>query len=317
METIIGTDIQVAADLLRKGELVGIPTETVYGLAANALDSNAVLKIFEAKNRPAFDPLIVHIAEVSDLEKYSEHVPALAFQLAEAFWPGPLTILLPKQAIIPDLVTSGLSTVALRIPAHPMTSRLLQTLNFPLAAPSANLFGRVSPTRATHVKEQLEGRVPYILDGGDCQVGLESTIVGFPPDSLPTVYRLGGTSVEEIQKVIGEVRIMPHSSSNPQAPGMLKSHYAPGKPLYIKGEDTVLPDSASLLRYRSYAKNIPIEHQRVLSETGDLREAARNLFAYLRELDQQKTSVIIAELLPEEGLGKAINDRIRRASVPV
>lgn len=314
MDTITGTDISVAADLLRQGELVAIPTETVYGLAANALDADAAIRIFEAKNRPAFDPLIVHIAGTEELDKYAQNIPDTAYRLAEIFWPGPLTILLPKKPIIPDIVTSGLPNVAIRIPSHPLTNALLNSLEFPLAAPSANLFGRVSPTRASHVMEQLQGRISYILDGGDCQVGLESTIIGFPEDALPTIYRLGGTSVEDIRKVVGEVRIMPHSSSNPQAPGMLKSHYAPGKPVYIDGLSSAVGSQVSCLRYRDYAEGIPQENQRILSPQGDLREAARNLFAYLRELDQQETVAIWAELLPEIGLGKAINDRIKRAS---
>lgn len=293
---------------------MAIPTETVYGLAANALDPGAVLKIFETKKRPSFDPLIVHIASAEALGRYTRQAPEEALRLAAAFWPGPLTLLLPKKAIIPDLVTSGLDTVAVRVPSHPMANGLLQMLDFPLAAPSANLFGQVSPTRAVHVKEQLDGQLPYILDGGDCTVGLESTIVGFPEGAPPTVYRLGGIPVEEIGRVIGTVAVRPHSSSNPQAPGMLKSHYAPRKPLFLQENNEILQGNISYLRFSSYLPGIPGERQLILSENGDLKTAARNLFAFLRELDAADTAAIVAELLPEEGLGKAVNDRLRRAA---
>lgn len=315
MNTTIGHDLAKAAHLLNTGELVAIPTETVYGLAANALDPNAVLKIFEAKKRPGFDPLIVHAASLEAVRHFVEAIPPAALLLGESFWPGPLTILLPKKPVIPDLVTSGLDTVAVRIPSHPLTAQLLDMLGFPLAAPSANLFGQVSPTKAVHVKDQLAGKVAYILDGGDCSVGLESTIVGFPENEPPTIYRLGGIPVEEIEEVIGKVAVRPYSSSNPQAPGMLKSHYAPRKPLFIGKEGQAFPGNASYLRFSDYLPGVPASRQFVLSEERDLRTAARNLFAALRELDSAETSSIVAELLPDKGLGRAINDRLRRASV--
>ncbi len=315
MNTTTGHDPAKAAELLRAGELVAIPTETVYGLAANALDPDAVLKIFEAKKRPGFDPLIVHAASFEAIRNFTGTIPPAALRLGESFWPGPLTVLLPKKPVIPDLVTSGLDTVAVRIPSHPLTTQLLEMLDFPLAAPSANLFGHVSPTRAMHVKDQLDGKVAYILDGGDCGVGLESTIVGFPEDGLPTIYRLGGVPVEEIEEVIGRVAVRPHSSSNPLAPGMLKSHYAPRKPLLIPEKGQVLPENASYLRFSDYLPGIPESRQLVLSKDKDLHIAARNLFAALRELDSSSTPLIIAELLPDHGLGRAINDRLRRASV--
>ena len=315
MNTTIGYDLANAAHLLNKGELVAIPTETVYGLAANALDPDAVLKIFETKKRPGFDPLIVHAASLDVVRHFVRSIPPEALLLANSFWPGPLTLLLPKTPLIPDLVTSGLDTVAVRIPSHPLTAQLLKLLAFPLAAPSANLFGRVSPTKATHVKDQLEGKIAYILDGGDCSVGLESTIVGFPENERPTIFRFGGIPVEEIEEVIGKVNIRPHSSSNPQAPGMLKSHYAPRKPLFIVDEKQFFLEGASYLRFSDYLPDIPQNRQFILSEARDFRTAARNLFTALRELDSADTTAIVAELLPEKGLGRAINDRLRRASV--
>nr|WP_310590383.1 L-threonylcarbamoyladenylate synthase [Dyadobacter sp. NIV53] len=228
---IIDNDVQLAKQFLLKGQLVAIPTETVYGLAGNALDEKSVLSIFEVKNRPSFDPLIIHTDSLDKLKNYVTDLPASARNLAIAFWPGPLTLLLPKKSIIPDLVTSGLDHVAVRIPNHPLTLELLRQLEFPLAAPSANPFGYISPTKSEHVNAQLGEKIPYILDGGECGVGIESTIVGFVND-IPTVYRLGGLAIDEIENIVGKVNVLPHSSSNPQAPGMLKSHYAPRKPFF-------------------------------------------------------------------------------------
>lgn len=316
--TIIGTDILNAKHLLQSGEVVGIPTETVYGLAGNALDDDAVLKIFRVKNRPQFDPLIVHTDSLSKLRSFTTDFPEKAQKLAHTFWPGPLTLLLPKSEIISDLVTSGLNTVAVRIPNHPLTLQLLSALDFPLAAPSANPFGYISPTSAQHVEAQLGGKIPYILDGGESTVGIESTIVGFEGDEA-IIYRLGGTSVEAIEKVIGSVRLVAHSSSNPKAPGMLKSHYSPRKSLFIKDIDEMFEqyskDEIGYLSFQQYQKDLPLEHQRVLSFTGNYNEAAKHLFAYMRELDSLPIEVIYAELLPEQDLGRAINDRIRRAAV--
>ncbi|GAA4444347.1 L-threonylcarbamoyladenylate synthase [Ravibacter arvi] len=315
MDTTIGYDLSEAARLLQAGELVAIPTETVYGLAANALNPDAVAKVFEAKQRPSFDPLIVHIPSAASLEKYADKIPETALKLASVFWPGPLTLLLPKQEVIPALVTSGLDTVAIRVPSHPVAAALLKMLEFPLAAPSANLFGQVSPTRALHVKAQLEGRIPYIIEGGDCEVGVESTIIGFPEGSLPTVYRLGGVPAEEIEATIGPVLVQSHSSSNPLAPGMLKSHYSPRKPLLIADGPSDHRNEAVYLRFSDYLPGIPETRQLVLSRKADLREAAKNLFDFIRQLDASPAAVIVAELLPETGLGRAVNDRLRRAAV--
>lgn len=311
----IGTDIAVAKAFLEGGDVVGIPTETVYGLAGNAFNEDAVLRIFQVKNRPAFDPLIVHTDSLAKLDTLVTALPDAARQLAEAFWPGPLTLLLPKHDRIPDLVTSGLPTVAIRIPNHPLTLRLLRSLDFPLAAPSANPFGYISPTTARHVADQLGAQVPYILDGGPATVGLESTIIGFDNEQ-PTVFRLGGMAVEQIERVIGPVSVRTHSTSNPQAPGMLMSHYAPRKPLRLlrPGQRPELVANAGALTFCQLLPGIAPEHQRVLSPTGNLAEAAKHLFAYLRALDAQPVDSIYAEILPNEGLGRAINDRLRRAA---
>ena len=200
----IGKDIQKAKDFLEKDELVAIPTETVYGLAANALNPIAVAKIFEAKERPTFDPLIVHTHSLQEVYKFVTNIHPALLKLAEAFWPGPLTLLLPKKEIIPSLVTSGLDRVGVRVPNHSLTLDLLSQLNFPLAAPSANPFGYISPTTAMHVEKQLGTKIPYILDGGSCEVGLESTIVGEENGEI-IIYRLGGLSVDEIETIVGKV----------------------------------------------------------------------------------------------------------------
>jgi len=317
---VIGTDIYEAKRLLENREVIGIPTETVYGLAGNAFDVQAVTKIFQVKNRPSFDPLIVHSTSLRNIAQFVEDIPLLAHKLAERFWPGALTLLLRKKPIIPDLVTAGLDTVAVRMPDHPLTRQLLDLLDFPVAAPSANPFGYISPTRAAHVQAQLGAQIPYILDGGPCQVGIESTIVGFE-NQKPVIFRLGGLSLEVIRDTIGPVEVLPYSSSNPQAPGMLKSHYAPRKPLYINGLHEILeqypPEKIGYMGFVSLAVQLPEQNQVLLSQTQDYAEAAQNLFAAMRKLDAMPhLDVIVTELLPEENLGRAINDRIRRAAIP-
>lgn len=314
----IGQNIDEAIRVLKNGELVGIPTETVYGLAGNALDPEVVLKIFEVKKRPAFDPLIVHIGNHTALDELILKIPAKAVKLASVFWPGPLTLILPKLKIIPDVVTSGLPTVAIRMPDHPLTLTLLNSLLFPLAAPSANPFGYVSPTTARHVADQLGHKISYILDGGECDIGIESTIIGFEGED-PVIYRLGGKSVEEIEDTVGRVRAIQTSSSRPSAPGMLLSHYAPGEKKVFLGQwdeyrKLLNRDETVLIRYREPDPDFPRDRQVILSESGDLREAAKNLFTTLRKLDAPGITYIVAELMPEEGFGRAINDRLRRAA---
>ncbi len=314
----IGTDLDKTKTILQNGGLVAVPTETVYGLAGNALDPEVAAKIFSAKNRPSFDPLIVHVLSVERAADYVEELPEKAKRLTEHFWPGPLTILLKRKPIIPDLVTSGLDTVAIRVPAHQLTRSLLEVLDFPLAAPSANPFGYVSPTSAEHVNQQLGDRVDYILDGGECLVGIESTIVSFE-NEVPRVLRLGGLSVEDIEDCIGDVEVNIHSSSKPDAPGMLKSHYAPEKAIVLVDEfnPQSLNDFSQIgaLMFSNYAENIPQENQFLMSPEGDMNEAARRLFSGLRLLDQRKDiHTIVTDFVPNEGLGRAINDRIKRAT---
>ena len=315
---IIGSDIQQAKAFLVQNEVIGIPTETVYGLAGNAFDIEAVTKIFEVKNRPTFDPLIVHTNSFERLSEFVQYIPEKAKLLAQRFMPGPLTMLLPKHSSIPDLVTSGLDTVAVRIPNHPLTLALLAQLDFPLAAPSANPFGYISPTSAQHVANQLGDKIPYILDGGECQVGIESTIVGFENEEV-IVYRKGGLAISAIEKIVGKVKVISHSSSNPKAPGMLKSHYSPRKEMIILVNDNlkneVQKDRIGYLAFQKHRVDLPKKNQLILSESGNYRESAKNLFAYMRQLDAMDIDKIYVELLPEEDLGIAINDRLRRASV--
>ncbi len=314
----IGTDIQKAASLLRRGKLVAIPTETVYGLAGNAFNEEAVLSIFETKNRPQFDPLIVHSSSIQWVKEHVAEIPQIARILMDEFWPGPMTLVLPKKENIPDLVTSGLDSVAVRVPSHPMTQELLQMLDFPLAAPSANPFGYVSPTTAQHVNDQLGDKIDYILDGGSTTVGLESTIIGFE-EGKPIVYRLGGLSIDVIEESIGPVEIALNQSSDPKAPGMLKSHYAPGKPLYFGNPGELISDfdgkRIGFLGFMTRLEFLPNDRQLILSPHGDLHEAAVNLFAFMREFEKFPVDIILAEQLPEIGLGRAINDRLRRAAV--
>ena len=307
-----GVDIAKAVELLTHDELVAIPTETVYGLAGNALSRTAVTKIFSVKNRPQFDPLIVHVPNLDKANDYVAEIPEQAKKLADKFWPGPLTLLLKKKSIIPDLVTAGLDTVGIRCPDHSLTRQLLQALPFPLAAPSANPFGYVSPTKPEHVNEQLGTKIPYILDGGPCPIGIESTIVGFE-DNVPVVYRMGGLSLEAIEETIGRVKLMTHSTSNPKAPGQLKSHYAPGKKVILGSIEELLsehPDAGVL----SFSKDYHIKNQIILSPSGKPEEAAQHLFESLRAFDKMNVSVILTELVPDQGLGRAINDRLRRAA---
>ncbi len=315
MTTEIGKDIAKARALLERGLLVAIPTETVYGLAANALDSEAVIHIFEVKDRPRFDPLIVHGADRDRLADYVQDFPDWAVTLADKFWPGPLTIVLPKRDIIPDIVTSGLGTVAIRVPLNPLTHELLAQLEFPLAAPSANPFGYVSPTTPQHVMDQLGGKISYILDGGECAVGIESTIVA-ERDGAIHILRLGAAPVEEIESVIGPVILSTGPNDAGHSPGNLKNHYATRTPLVLGPIDLRNYDSQTtgILSFHKRYAEIPIEHQIVLSTSGDLRKASKYLFAAMRHLDSLGLGVILAEEFPETGLGRAINDRLRRAA---
>lgn len=314
LRTEIGKEIAQSADLLKAGKLVAIPTETVYGLAANGFSSEAVAGIFEAKGRPHFDPLILHIGDINQLNSLTLSFPEKAKKLAKAFWPGPLTLILPKSNLVPDLVSSGLATVGIRMPRHEMTLELLKSIDFPLAAPSANPFGYISPTTAMHVKDQLSGKIDYILDGGECSVGLESTIVSFP-EGEAVILRKGGITIEDIESVIGAVSVQTQSSSNPTAPGMLVSHYAPRTPLLLGSLELLIAEN----KHRNFAvlgfSETYGQVGEFLSKTGNLSEAAQNLFSALRRLDAQNYELILAEPMPEKGLGVAINDRLRRAEM--
>jgi L-threonylcarbamoyladenylate synthase len=316
---MITTDLNEAIKELTADGIIAIPTETVYGLAGNAYSEKAVEKIFKLKNRPFYNPLIVHIKAVSYLSEVARDIPAVARELAKEFWPGPLTLVLKKQPYIPDLVTAGKDTVAIRVPNHPVSLNLLDQLSFPLAAPSANPFGSISPTSASHVFNYFGDKLSIILDGGESRRGIESTIIGFEND-LPVIYRLGSLSMELIEEKIGKVRTKTYSSDNlPSAPGMLDRHYAPFTATYLTDDVESLLSFYSgkkvgLLLFRKPIDLLPIEHQEILSISGDLEEAAKNLYAAMHRLDGLHLDMIIAERLPDLGLGRTMNDKLHRAS---
>ncbi len=315
---IISNDISKAVELLSNEELVAIPTETVYGLAGNIYSEKAIKAIFETKQRPMFNPLIVHIPSVDYLDKIVRSIPEKAKLLTNAFWPGPVTLVLKKKNTIPDLITAGKDTVAVRIPDHPVTSDLLNRLDFPLAAPSANPFNRISPTKPEHVEAYFKDQIKMVLDGGACKSGIESTIIGFENDN-PIIYRLGSTSIEAIEAVVGEISIKNKNDIAPNAPGMLERHYAPRT-------KTILTDNLQrsiseykglrigLLLYNDILNDDGIDFKIVLSQGKNLAEAASNLYDALHQLDSQDLDIIIAERLPDYGLGKSINDRLVRAT---
>ena len=309
----IGTDLHKAIDLLNAGQVVGLPTETVYGLAANALAPTAVAKIYEIKQRPSFDPLIIHTSDLDRIKSYVQDIPTAFQEIMIDNMPGPLTVLLEKKNIVPDLTTSGLKHVAIRIPSHPITQKLLSQIDFPLAAPSANPFGYISPTSAQHVSDQLGDKIPYILDGGQCEVGLESTIIGLAEGS-PVIYRKGGLTIDQVRKYLPNVKVRAHSSSNPAAPGMLKSHYAPSIPLHIVEEYSRNRDRIGYITFGEAVDLGMGSVQLELSASRSFSEAARNLFRFMRTLDSTELKSIEVKLLPEEDLGIAINDRLRRAA---
>lgn len=302
--------IREAGRALRAGELVVFPTETVYGLGAHALDPVAVAKIFEAKGRPRFDPLIVHIADLTQLSAVAQDLTDMAYGLAERFWPGPLTLVLPKHPDIPDLVTAGHPSVAVRVPAHPVAQALLREAGVPVAAPSANRFGGISPTRAEHVMGQLD--VQIILDGGDCAVGVESTIISLL-EPQPILLRAGGLSLEALTARVGPIRLPQDDEWVTLSPGRQTRHYAPKARMRLS--DAPQPRTArSGLLTLSPASSSGWAHVEVLSATGDLTEAATTLFAALRRLDAAGLDEIVATPVPERGLGRAIMDRLRRAA---
>lgn len=336
---MISTDIAHAAALLRQGECVAIPTETVYGLAADAFQERAVAKVFSIKGRPTFDPLIVHLPELDWISRVASEFPAAAQALAEKFWPGPLTLILPKQSQVPDLVTSGLPSVAVRIPAHPMARELLRQVDHPLAAPSANRFGRISPTTPEAVEKELGNAIPLILDGGHCTIGVESTIIRFDPEG-PALLRAGGLPLETIEAIIGPIRLLNRPQEVPHAPGQLLHHYAPSKKLFLLDGRDRSPSDPGVGNGRLGEASLPLESQNAvispanaglltfgtllssenfsmtlnLSPTENLEEAAAHFFGMLRELDESSAEILYAVRLPNHGLGRAMNERLERAS---
>lgn len=307
-----------AAQLLRKGELVAIPTETVYGLAANAFLDDAIRSIYELKNRPLINPLIFHVKSIDCIYKLAKNVPNDAIKLAEAFWPGPLTMVLDKKDHISDLATAGKRTIGIRMPDHEVTLNLLEMLEFPLVAPSANRSNHISPTSADHVRQSFKDRAPDILDGGDCKTGIESTIVGFKTDGV-YLYRQGAISINEIEALLGCKVLEMQNEVSPESPGMFKKHYSPNTPLYIADRisSALMSDNdkrVGLISYRENHVEFNAVVHRSLSENGDLNEAASNLYAALYELDSLGLDFILVERVPERGIGKAINDRLTRAA---
>jgi len=310
--------LKTAAEKLLDGELVAFPTETVYGLGGDATNDNAVAAIFEAKGRPSFNPLIVHFSHTQSAWEHVIPTP-LAKKLAEAFWPGPLTMVLRRrdQSPISLLVSAGLDTIAVRVPAHPVAHDLLEATGHPVAAPSANHSGGISPTLASHVSDSLGSKVCAIVDGGPCEIGIESTVVAIDAD-LVTLLRPGGISREELESVVGSVDTIDAADESeigaPRSPGMLERHYAPNTPVRLNAEGTRTGEV--LLGFGPDALKDAPEGSLNLSESGDIREAAANLFSMMRKLDKQENDMIAVMKIPETGLGIAINDRLRRAATP-
>ena len=315
----ITADIKIAKDFLEKGNVVAIPTETVYGLAGNIYNSQTINKIFELKKRPFYNPLIVHIKSIDYLKNVAVDVPDVALKLAETFWPGPLTLILKKHPSISEIITAGKDTVAVRVPKHPLTLSLLNELAFPLAAPSANPFGLISPTTASHVAGYFKNNLDAILDGGPCEMGLESTIIGFP-DGKITLYRHGSISIEAIEGVVGKIEVaVLTNDSAPDAPGMISKHYAPVTPTYLVEniEESLINFSGKkigMLFFKNGIDDSIHSTQIILSASGNLEEASAKLYASLHILDKADVDIILVERFPSEGLGRTINDRLERAA---
>lgn len=310
------TSVSEAARLLKEGEVVAIPTETVYGLAGNAFEPKALAKIFAAKERPTFDPLIVHIADIAQLTDIAKDIPDSAYRLAEAYWPGPMTIILPKKDCIPDLCTSALPSVAVRFPSHPIAQAIIKESGLPLAAPSANLFKHVSPTTAEHVAAQLADRIAGIVDGGPCSVGVESSIISLVGE--PTVMRPGAITPEMFKAILGEVKIKESTSKPGQpmlAPGQCDTHYRPQVPLYYGEVPAGYPLPEHTVRIAFGTQTGPIPATVNLSATGDMVEATSKLYAFMHDLDKSEYDLILVDPIPNTGVGMALNDRLKRASI--
>ena len=314
----ISNDIDLAINILNNEGVIGFPTETVYGLAGNMHSTKAINAIFEIKKRPKFNPLIVHISNLNDLDKIAVNIPMKAIELGRFFWPGPLTLLLDKHSSISDLITAGKPTVAVRIPNHQMALSLLDAIDFPLAAPSANPFGAISPTTAKHVADYFPSELEVVLDGGNCENGIESTIVGFENEKV-IIYRLGAIAIEEIEAVIGKTEIYISTDNVPIAPGMLKKHYAPKTNFVLT--DNIENEIAKyknlkigVLSFSNHYASKSIISLKILSKDKNLKEASKKLYAMMHQLDKENLDIIIAEKFDEVGLGKSINDRLLRAA---
>jgi L-threonylcarbamoyladenylate synthase len=317
MKTIIGTNIEDAIRYLRSGEAVAIPTETVYGLAANACNISAVNKIYLAKNRPNSNPLILHFASIDKIHPYVLDFPEELLNLANKFWPGPLTILLRKSELVPNEITANQELVAVRVPKHPLLSAILNELDFPLAAPSANLYGMVSPTKAEHVMQDLNGKIPYILDGGSCENGLESTIIGLHEMKI-VVYRLGSISLEVLTAKLSYTPELKNTSEKQViTSGMVEHHYAPKTPFFFfdKTINDYSEKNNGFIFFKDQYPTIDDSNKIILSESGDLNEAAANLYDAIIEMDKREFTALFIERLPDFGLGKTMNDRLNRSTL--
>lgn len=313
-------DITKAKEYLTRGKLVAIPTETVYGLAANATDETAIKAIYTAKGRPSTNPLILHFPNIEAIRPYVTHISEEVQLLTTAFWPGPLTLLLPKSNLVPESITAGLPRVAVRVPNHPKTLSLLEQLDFPVAAPSANPSGYISPTKAAHVIAQLGDKIAMVIDGGECKRGLESTIFGWDENEYPTIYRKGVITAEAIEKVLHKLP-QNHKSQTIEAPGMLSSHYAPNTPTLLSTNlpVTIAQNQGKSMGLISFKKKYNSRFTRVtkeivLSKEGAMEEVAQKLYAAMHTMDSLGLDLIIIEKVPEEGIGKAINDRLTRSA---
>jgi L-threonylcarbamoyladenylate synthase len=314
---MITSDIKIIRERLLEGDVIGLPTETVYGLAANVFNSSAVKRIFETKQRPTTNPLIVHVASINQARALVKKFPEKALLLAKEFWPGPMTLILPKHQTVSDLVTANHTRVAIRIPSHPLTLQLLNLLDFPLVAPSANPYNRISPTTAEHVESYFPSI--YTLDGGPCQSGVESTILGFEDDEV-VLLRHGAIPIEAIEGVVGRILNRTHSSQEGALPGQHKKHYSPNCDLIVTYEplfmlSAVKNKRVAIVWFQTIQiESIDVEVNKVLSPSGDLAEAAQHIFSVLHELDQMGIDMIIVERLPAHGLGLTVNDRLDRAA---
>jgi L-threonylcarbamoyladenylate synthase len=315
---MISKDVKLAATFLKNDGVVGIPTETVYGLAGNAYSDVAINKIFEVKKRPNSNPLILHVKNSNELDKIGTQIPELAYKLAETFWPGPLTLIVKKQPHISNLITASQDTVAVRVPNHTLTLELLNSIDFPLVAPSANPFTRISPIEAPHVEAYFKDQINMVLDGGRCSEGIESTIVGFE-NNRAVIYRLGAISIEEIEKITNNVSVYKPFDKKIITPGMLKKHYSPNTDIILTRNvsqeiEWFSDKKIGLLLFNAPQPNFNLAYQKILSPESNLKIATSNLYRALHELDAMNLDLIIAEKFPDYGLGLTINDRLNRAT---